>query len=722
MSLVHLESLPKRVTKADLLTLLAAVGGLDRQRVGKIELRGNQATIEVPAGWETRVAKALDGHSLAERRIRAWAEGDAIPPAASARGGEDHFDRLARLLELESRAEAQEAAERARRLSPAEAEKSGTSLIDLVVADEDAGLGGRYLLTLAKRNRGPLPWTRLGVGSPVVLTRQIERPEPGCRGVVYECREGLVRVALAEMPEEVEERGSKGVGEWRLDLSSDEVSAQRQRDALRRARAAGKDRLAQLRDVLLGARAGEFGAVDEREPPLDPALNAVQQEAVRFALSSRDLAMIHGPPGTGKTTTVVELIRRAVRRGEKVLACGPSNMAVDNIFERLLAHGEQAVRLGHPARVLPELRSHTLDLLVDEHEDVRLARKLVKQAMSLFRRADRYTRARPQPGEKAEARREARSLLADARRLEAQAVEQILDSADVLCSTTTGLDADLIGGRWFDLAVIDEACQSTEPGCWIPLLWCDRVVLAGDHCQLPPTVISSEAAAGGFGVSLFERLMSSLDARRCSRRLTVQYRMHESIMEFSSREFYDAELVADESVRFHRLADLPGVVDAPIAQSPVEFFDTAGAGYDEELEPDGESRLNRQEAELVIRLVRQLLECGLPARDVAVITPYAAQVRHLRERLAAPGLEIDSVDGFQGREKEAIVISLVRSNAAGEIGFLSDVRRTNVALTRARRKLIVIGDSATLANHPFYRRLLEYFESAGAYRSVWELA
>jgi superfamily I DNA and/or RNA helicase len=192
-------------------------------------------------------------------------------------------------------------------------------------------------------------------------------------------------------------------------------------------------------------------------------------------------------------------------------------------------------------------------------------------------------------------------------------------------------------------------------------------------------------------------------------------------MDFSSLEFYEAELVADAHVRGHLLADLPGVAAAPLTQSPVEFFDTAGAGYEEELEPDGESRLNRHEAALVARLVQQLLDSGVPARDAAVITPYAAQVRHLRELLSAPGLEIDSVDGFQGREKEAIVISLVRSNTAGEIGFLADVRRMNVALTRARRKLIVIGDSATLANHPFYRRMLEYFESIAAYRTVWEL-
>ncbi len=267
--------------------------------------------------------------------------------------------------------------------------------------------------------------------------------------------------------------------------------------------------------------------------------------------------------------------------------------------------------------------------------------------------------------------------------------------------------------------VIDEACQSTEPGCWVPLLWCDKVVLAGDHCQLPPTLVSQEAAAEGLGVSLFERLMT-LFSGSIARQLIVQYRMHRAIMDFSSREFYEARLQADPSVCEHVLADLSGVVASGSTQLPIEFIDTAGAGFDEEVEPDGESRLNRQEAALVCRKVQGLLNCGVAAGDIAVIAPYAAQVRLLREQLPVPGLEIDSVDGFQGREKEAVVISLVRSNPRAEIGFLQDVRRMNVAMTRARRKLLMVGDSATLSAHPFYHRMIEYFDTFGAYTTVWE--
>lgn len=708
MHLLHLEPLHRRISKSDLLAFLESAGGLNRRHVGKIELRGREATIEVPEGWQDRLVKALDGQQLGQRRVRVWSDS----PATSS-DGEDHFTTLARLLELESRAEAQQAADYAGRLSPAEAERSGTALVDLVLVDEDTGLGGHALLQLAKHNRAPLPWTRLNVGSPVLLSAGTGRRKEDHHGVVFERSTALVKIALGKSPDDLDDHDK-----WRLDLSNDEVAATRQKAALQRARSARGERLAELRDILLAEKQPEFHPAQDLKL-LNTGLDATQQEAVQFALSARDLALIHGPPGTGKTTAVVELIRQAIHRGEKVLACAPSNMAVDNIFERLIAAGENAVRLGHPARVMPQLREHTLDLLVDDHADVRLARKLVKEARGLFRKASRFTRAKPPPGMKQEARQEAKSLLDDARRLEAQAVEQILDRADVLCATTTGLNSEILGTRRFDLAVIDEACQSTEPGCWIPLLWCDRVVLAGDHCQLPPTVVSQDATRGGLGRSLFERCIDILGPS-IARRLTIQYRMHQSIMDFSSLEFYNAELEAHEAVREHLLADLPDVEAAPITETPVDFVDTAGASFDEELEPDGESRLNRQEATLVGHKVRQLLDLGLAAADIAVIAPYAAQVRLLREQLAEDELEIDSVDGFQGREKEAVIISLVRSNPRGEIGFLGDIRRMNVAMTRARRKLIVIGDSATLAGHPFYARMLEYFETIQAYHTVWE--
>jgi superfamily I DNA and/or RNA helicase len=623
------------------------------------------------------------------------------------------FERLGRLLELEAAAEAEQLAQRAARGGGA-AERSGNCLVKLAIRDEQPAFGGRVVVTLGKRDQTQsLPWNRLSVGTPVLLTEENVTGQRGWRGIVCRRDQATLDVVLTQTPEPEHERPT-----FRLDLADDEIARQRMKMALAQARTADRGRLAQLRDALLGYRPLK---VEEPKPltPLDGGLNESQLEAVEVALAAADVAIIHGPPGTGKTTTVVELIRQAVARGEKVLACASSNLAVDNLLEKLVAAGERAIRIGHPARVLKELQEHTLDLLIDAHPDVAIARRLIREANQLFGKADRFTRAKPLPGAKAQMRAEARELIADARRIESKIAEHLLDSATVVCATLTGVDSQVLGERTFDLVVIDEAAQAIEPACWIPLLRAGRVVLAGDHCQLPPTIISKAAARDGLSISLMERLLSDLGGG-ISRRLTTQYRMHESIMGFSSEAFYESSLIADSSVKEHLLHDLSGVAAGALTSVPLTFIDTAGAGFDEELEPDGESRRNPQEAELVGRQVQSLLDSGASPRDIAVIAPYAAQVRLLRDQLTVEGLEIDTVDGFQGREKEAVVISLVRSNANGEIGFLGDTRRMNVALTRARRKLIVIGDSATIAGHPFYHKLLEYFELHDAYRTVWQ--
>ena len=633
--------------------------------------------------------------------------------------GEDHFQRLIRLLELEAEAEKQQMLHEMRHRSPAEAEFSGNSLIHLIIREEDAGLGGRILLTFGKHgNHVNLPWCRLGVGTPVLLSEEnnsgaADFSVQGWRGVVSSLDKESIQVAFSQWPEPVEEHPN-----FRLDHASDEISRKRQLQALEKARLVSAGRLTVLREVLLGEQPAIFHEADEYAP-LDISLNKTQQQAVQFALTASDIAIIHGPPGTGKTTTLVELMRQIVRRGETVLAVAPSNLAVDNMLERLVAAGENVVRLGHPARVLPALREHTLDLLVENHPDVRLAHKLAREAFRLREQASKHTRARPERGARQAMRMEAKQMLAEARQIEDQLVERMLDRAQILCATNTGLDRELLGKRVFDWCIMDEASQSTEASAWMPILFANRLVLAGDPCQLPPTVISPEAVAGGFKVSLMERLLK-LPGPEISRRLTVQYRMHQDIMDFSSLEFYEGSLIADLSVRHALLKDLPGVAENELTATAVHFIDTAGASYDEVVEPDGESRLNPLEAELVLRKVQALLDSGLPAADIAVIAPYSAQVRLLRERLRSSDIEIDSVDGFQGREKEAVIVSLVRSNRDNEIGFLEDVRRMNVALTRARRKLIVIGDSATITVHPFYQRLVKYFEGIGAYHSVWE--
>jgi ATP-dependent RNA/DNA helicase IGHMBP2 len=625
----------------------------------------------------------------------------------------NHFDKLADLLHLEAAAEAEQFAQALRNNTGAGGEKRGTCLTKLAIRDEAPALAGRMLLMLGKRDQTQsLPWHRFYVGTPVLLTEeQVTNPE-SMRGVVCERSQDTITVAVADLPSLERDRPT-----LRLDLATDAISRDRQLNALRTARDCTRGRLHLLKNVLLGNAVPKFTQL-KKITPHNANLNASQIAAVEFALSASDCAIIHGPPGTGKTTTVVELICQAVARGEQVLACAASNLAVDNLLERLVLAGVNAVRLGHPARVMRTLQSHTLDSLVENHADVSLARKLLKEANKLRDKAGKYTRAKPLPGARQELRQEARELVADARHIEQQVVTSILDNAQVLCCTLTGVDAQLLADRQFPLLVIEEASQAIEPACWIPLSRAEKVVFAGDHCQLPPTVISLQAAKAGLACSLPERLLA-VHGVAISQLLTMQYRMHATLMQFSSQEFYEGRLVAHASVQSHSLEDLL-TENKALNTAPLQFIDTAGAGYDESSEAASESLCNESEAELIIKKTQALLDAGLSAADIGIISPYSAQVRLITERLGNASVEVDTVDGFQGREKEVILLSLVRSNQNGEIGFLQDIRRMNVALTRARRQLIIVGDSATLANHAFYTRLLNYIEANNAYSTVWQ--
>ncbi|XP_035827063.1 DNA-binding protein SMUBP-2 isoform X2 [Aplysia californica] len=456
---------------------------------------------------------------------------------------------------------------------------------------------------------------------------------------------------------------------------------------------------------------------------VNESLDASQREAVRFALSQREVAVIHGPPGTGKTTTVVELIVQAVRQGMKVLATAPSNIAVDNLVERLAGFKQRIVRIGHPARLLTHLQKFSLDAIVagsEEKSIVKDVRTDMQKVLSKMKKA----RGR---GERIALREEMKLLRREASEREAAATREILSRADVVLVTLTSSSPEgplkYLKDDHFDLVVIDECSQALEAACWISLLRAPRCVLAGDHLQLPPTILSKEAAKEGLELTLMERLLKMLSeekGRDVVRMLTTQYRMHQDIMSWASEQLYQGKLTAHPSVATHLLGDLEevGESDSDMAATPLLLIDTAGCDLGELDLPEEVSKGNEGEADIVAARVEELVDLGLKPVDIAVIAPYNLQVDLLRIRLLGryPDLEVKSVDGFQGREKEAVIISMVRSNSNGEVGFLAERRRINVAVTRARRHLTVVCDSETVSHDAFIKSLIDYMMDKG---EVW---
>jgi len=627
-----------------------------------------------------------------------------------------YFDHLTRLLELERRAEKARSAELRSTLSLSELEAKGLLLLDVEVFEEALGLGGRFLLTLERSDRRPFV-ARLHNGDLVELRpRRAEEVEPA-RGIVSRATRTRVQVALDRPPPPW-----VGEGRLRVELVPNDVTFDRARAAIGRVRNLEKGKERHTRELLLGNEPPRFDP--PREFEASRPLNPEQRDAVARALAAEDFFLVHGPPGTGKSTVLAEIAVQAVARGQRVLATAASNAAVDHLLSLCLDRGLRALRVGHPARVAPHLQEHTLDLIVEEHPDRQVARDLFDEAFDLqgyARRQRKQGRSRERFAKARESAAEARKLIDEARTLERKAVKSVLGQAQVLCVTCASLDSGLLSDEAFDLALLDEATQAMEPLALMAFLRAPTVVLAGDHQQLPPTVLSQEAAQQGLGKSLFERLLEDHLEKQgdgVKRMLAEQYRMHEQIMSFPSKEMYGGGLRAHPSVAGWTLSEVlnPEVtVDAP----PVIFLDTAGKGFDEASHPGSESLFNEGEAALVVARVKELLAAGLAAAEVAVISPYSAQAAYLRERLP-PEVEVDTVDAFQGREKDAVLVSLTRSNPEGKLGFLNDLRRMNVAITRARRHLFVVGDSATLGGHPFYARFLEKVQAESGYRSGWE--
>ena len=617
-----------------------------------------------------------------------------------------------RLLQLEREAEIAEAERLLHARSDAQLQARGTTLLRLEVVDLEPGFGGRLHAILRPSRGDGLPAHRFGPGD-VIAVRANRDDKPVCTGVFVRARGDQVTIALddedADLPSLV-----------RLDQMVTDVTFRRLDGALRELTREVKGDAARFLDVMFGERDPVFAPTPATDAIgwFDVALDPSQRDAVANALRAEHVALIHGPPGTGKTTAVVELIRQCVARGERILACAPSNVAVDNLAERLLRAGLRIVRLGHPARVNAAVRDVSLAALVADAPEQKLLRDVKREVDQGLRKVHRAKSRH----DRFAARNEVRSLRAELRQLEGAITKGLIDGAEVVLATTTGAANELLFERPFDRVVIDEAAQALEAACWIALPRGRRTVLAGDHRQLPPTIHSEAAARGGLARTLFERLIETPHGATIGRMLTVQYRMHERIMGWSAARLYEGKLQAAATVRHHLLTDLPDVTTTEWTSEPLCFIDTAGCGHDESQGDDEGSKSNPGEAELVVRIVAALREANVPASAIAVVTPYNAQVQLLRSLLGGePELEIGTVDGLQGREKEAVIVSLVRSNEHGEVGFLAELRRLNVALTRARRHLTVVGDSATLAHDRDLCGLVEHLQQHAHYRSAFEL-
>ena len=503
------------------------------------------------------------------------------------------------------------------------------------------------------------------------------------------------------VPDGTDTVGMQTASSLYVQLGFDETTYRLMFEALDRTISA-RGRLGYLRDLFYSNHKAETFTF---APLSFPFLNVSQERAVNEVLRAKDVAVVHGPPGTGKTTTLEEAIYETLRRENQVLVCAQSNMAVDWISEKLVDRGINVLRIGNPTKVNDKMLSFTYERRFESHPDypqLWAIRKAIRQLRANRKRGDNSFHQKME-------RLKEREI-----ELELRIRNKLFGEARVIASTLVGSANRLLDGMKFGTLFIDEAAQALEAACWIPIRRATRVILAGDHCQLPPTIKSIAAMKGGLDKTLMQRIVECKP--EAVTLLKMQYRMNEDIMRFSSDWFYNGQVEAAPMVKYRGILDL---------DKAIEWKDTSGNAYHEEFVGDNFGRINKEEAQLtLLSLAEYFVRIGrqriIDERiDVGIISPYRAQVQYLRHLIKKTDfykpfrkiISVNTVDGFQGQERDIIVISMVRSNEEGQIGFLRDLRRMNVAITRARMKLIILGDSATLIRHPFYRRLKEYIDS-----------
>lgn len=586
--------------------------------------------------------------------------------------------------------------------------KAGVTWYPLLLTKQSYGTGDRVSLSFSKTKTDGYGH-QFQVGSTVNLFKEEAKAVKHCGAVVAYIKNDQIRVILQgnEMPDWIDD------GKIGINLLFDEYTYKEMDRALEQVASAETGRIATLREIIYGSITPGFGKGHDIEIP---GLNTSQNDALNKTLKALDIAVIHGPPGTGKTTTLIQAIKSTIEVEKQVLMCAPSNAAVDLLVERLVQQGINTLRMGHPARLTETVLENSLDVKIAKHPSFKTLKENRKKADELRKIAFQYKRnfGKEERRQRERLKQESKFIKKYSREIEQYIVDDLLSSVSVIACTITGANQLYLKDKMFKTVFIDEGSQALEPACWIPVLKAQRVIMAGDHCQLPPTIKSIKAAKAGLEVSLFERAMQ---VPEMATMLSLQYRMAPLILGFSSHYFYNSKLQTAQSVLER---------DFPI---DVKFIDTAGCSFEEKIDPVSLSTYNQGEADLLCRHLKANL---LDIEDkIGVIAPYRAQIKLLDSLISQdPDLvsalvekqciSINTVDAFQGQERDTIYISLVRSNDQSEIGFLKEYRRMNVAITRAKSRLFIIGDSATLSGTGFYNQLITYFDENGCYASAFE--
>lgn len=625
-----------------------------------------------------------------------------------------YFRRLSELLKIEKEEDQKTYQQLNERLPIVERRENGTTWYPIAIRDSEIGVGD-YLTIEVERPTHQDIIHQLRFGITAALFSNHDAANDRVEGTITHISGNKLKIALRtdELPE-----WSRN-GKLGIDMVFDENSYNEMEYALKAAAALSEKKEGDLIRILTGIQRPSFNPISA--PIINIRLNQQQNTAVEKIITARELAIVHGPPGTGKTTTLVHAIKTLIaKEKQQVLVVAPSNAAVDLLSEKLSDERLSVVRVGNPARVSDKQMSLTLDSRMSAHTAVKEIKRLKKQASEYRDLAHKYKRSfgAAEREQRKALFAEARNISREVEKTEDYIIDDILSKADVITATLVGANHYTVKNRKYKVAVIDEAAQSIEPACWIPILKAEKIIMAGDHFQLPPTIKSAEAAREGLNITLMEKTVAlHPDAVVL---LEEQYRMHELIMGFSSSEFYEGRLKADKSVAQHVLFE---------GNQPLLFIDSAGCGFDEKL--TGTSISNPEEAAFLLKhLSNYLSQLGSSGNfpNVGVISPYRHQVEILKElHHSYPQLKanekfitINTIDSFQGQERDIIYISLTRSNPESAIGFLSEIRRMNVAMTRARKKLVVIGDSATLSQFSFYADFIDYAQQHNAYVSAWE--